>query len=139
MMTSFDFESSGKLQLPSQGELLSADEDSAILAYSHGTVEDGRDYWAYIAIKPSLYRSFYKLSAARQTLALDEYGTVLAAGFTKEPPPEVRHEMKEKYGADPHYEDKLVAEANRQQDVFVKHQEEKRMADIVTMLKMKQN
>ena len=137
-MPVFDSEPSGRLKLPSQEELLKADEDAAILAYSCGTMSDGRPYWAYVAVKPSLYRQFYKLSAARQTMVLSNYGEVLAIGHATEPPPEVVRAMREKYGADPAYEDKLIAEANRQQDVSVKNQEEKRIMDIVTMLKKTQ-
>ena len=136
-MTVFNFEPSGKLKLPSQEELLKADNDAAILTYSHGTM-DGNPYWAYVAVKPSKYREFSRRSAARESLVFKDYGTVLAGGFAASPPAEVVREMQEKYGADPAYEDKLVAEANKQQDAFVAKREEKRIMDIVTMLKKTQ-
>ena len=87
-MTQFVFESSGKMQLPSQDALEAADADSAILAFSSGTVEGGEPYWAYVAVVPSKYSEFYARSAAREAFQLEEYGTVIEMGFDAAPPPE---------------------------------------------------
>ena len=136
-MTAFDFEPSGKMKLPSLQELLNADQDTAILAYSYGML-DGAPYWAYVAVKPSKYHEFYRRANAKESFLLSDYGTVLASGMSGSPPPEVVREMHEKYGADPTYENKLIADANKQQDGFVATREQKRIRDIVTMLKKKQ-
>jgi hypothetical protein len=136
-MTSIEFEASGKVKRPSGEELAQADEEMAVLSYVHGTMEDGRPYYAYVAIKPSRYREFHALTAARKAMVIGDYGTVIAAGFESEPPPEVVKEMREAYGFDDQYEGKLKQEALKQQQAFFEEQEKTRIDDIVRKLKRK--
>jgi hypothetical protein len=86
-MTSIAFEASGKVRCSSTEELAEADKETAILGYVHGTMEDGRPYWAYVAIIPSKYREFHALTAARKAMVIGNYGTVVAAGFESRPQP----------------------------------------------------
>jgi hypothetical protein len=138
-MTSFSFEPSGKMKLPSAQELAEADKDMAILAYSSGKAADGQAYWAYIAVTPSLYRSFHALSAAKQSLVLNDYGTVLEAGFGDAPPAEIMQAMKDDFGFDAGYTQKIVDDITGQQSAIAHNHEEQRLMDIVTMLKKKQS
>jgi len=133
--TTFQFQASGKIKLPPDEELTKLDGDNAILAYTSGKMQDGRPYYAYIAVRPSLYKKFRQLTAARQTIILRDYGEVLEAGFASSPPPEIVQKMKDQYGCDPDYEDNLVKEALKQQAVFVQKKEDDRINDIVNMLK----
>ena len=136
-MTKIAFESSGKVKVSSPEALVEADNDMAILGYVHGTMEDGRPYYAYVAIIPSRYREFHALTAAKKAMVIGQYGTVIAAGFESEPPAEVVKEMQEVYGFDDQYEAKLKQEALKQQEVFFVNQEKVRIDDIVAMLKKK--
>jgi hypothetical protein len=52
-----------------------------------------------------------------------KYGTVIASGFSVEPPPEVVRKMRETYGFDDEYEEKLVREARKQRTEFAKARE----------------
>ena len=135
MTTVFQFEPSGKIKLPSDEELTKLDGDNAILAYTSGVMQDGRPYYAYVAVRPSLYKKFRQLTAACQSMILSEYGEVIEAGIAAAPPPEVVQKMKDQYGCDPAYEDNLVKEALKQQAVFVQKKEDDRIGDIVNMLK----
>jgi hypothetical protein len=134
-MTEFVFDTSGRVQQPSPEALAQADEDLAILGFVHGAMEDGRPYYAYVAIKPSQFREFHALTTAKKAMVIGEYGTVIAAGFEFEPPPEVVQEMRDVYGFDDQYEAKLKREAIRQQAAFFANQEKARIDDIVAMLK----
>jgi len=136
-MSTMDFETSGKVKKPSAEQLLAADPQASILACTTGIMDDGQPYYAYIAVKPSMYEEFYALTSARQPLVLGDYGTVIAAGFGTQPPPEVAREMREQYGFDEHYLEKLQAEVNRQGKIFHEKKEEERLTGIVEMLKEK--
>jgi len=136
-MTSFAFEASGRLKPPSAGELAEADEKDSILAYTRGTMEDGTPYYAYVAVKPSKYQEFHARTVERRTMVLGDYGKVIAAGFEPEAPPEVVADMRQRYGIDDQYEEKLVQRVLKQQSVFVEKQETSRLQDIVSMLKSK--
>jgi len=131
------FTSTGQVKEPTAEELAKADEDTAILGYVHGTMGDGRPYYAYVAIRPSRYREFHALTASQRALVIGDYGTVLAAGFEPQAPPEVEREMREVYGFDDQYEAKLKQQAIKQQETFFASQEKKRIDDIVAMLKTK--
>jgi len=138
-MSSCRFDDSGKLRTPSAVELLAADCENAILSYTTGTMEGGRHYYAYIAVKPSMYEEFYALTAQHQSIILGDYGTVIAAGFEKEAPPEVRREMRDMYGFDEHYVEKLQVEIQQQSKSFHDRREEKRLTEILTLLKAQDN
>ena len=136
-MTKVAFDSSGKVKLSSPEALAEADNDMAILGYVHGTMEDGRPYYAYVAIIPSRYREFYALTAIKKAMVIGQYGTVIAAGFESQPPAEVVKEMREVYGFDDQYEAKLKQEEIKQQEAFYVNQDKVRIDDIVAMMKKK--
>ena len=139
-MTAIAFDSSGKVKHSSAEELAVADQNTAIVSYVYGTMDDGRPYWAYVAIKPSMYREFHAITASTKAMVIGDYGTVIAAGFESEPPPEVVEEMHEVYGFDEQYEEQLRQEALKQQDVLFEKNETSRINDIVAMmLKKSQN
>jgi hypothetical protein len=134
-MPSYNFESSGKLSSPSGEELQKADATSAIIAYTNGVANDGRPYYAYIAVKPSRYREFYELTSARKTIVLNDFGDIIEGDFEAAPPAHVVQRMREEYGFDENYERELKEEVSRQRDKFSAQQEEKRLMDIVAMMK----
>ncbi len=133
----YDFDGSGKVKAPPAEQLKAADADTAIIAYTSGTTGDGRPYYAYLAVRPSKYREFYELSSARKEITLGDYGKIVLAGFEPAPPPDVVQHMRDKYGFDEHYERKLKEEVSRQRGQFSARQEEKRLMDIVAMMKAK--
>jgi hypothetical protein len=135
-MTTFAFDASGRVKPPTAELLAEADGNIAILAYSHGEMQDGRPYYAYLAVKPSLYEEFSRRSAARETFPLGQYGMILASDFATGPTPEVITYMHDVYGFDEKYERNLEQEIKLQQDAFMKA-EDKRLGDIASMLKKK--
>lgn len=137
-MASTLFNRSGELMPPTAEELVDADKDTAILCYTNGQLEDGRNYYAYIAVKPSKYQQFKKLTDARMGLTLGEYGEIIAGDFEASPPPAVVAEMREKYGFDENFAEKVIQKFRREQTVFMEQKEKKRLDDIVAMLKKKQ-
>lgn len=131
------FEPSGKVMRPSTNDLQQADQDTVILGYLHGDMNDGRPYYAYVAIQPSKYSELHALTAARKSIVIGNYGTVIAAGFNSEPPPEIIQEMRDIYGFDEQYEAKLKQEAIRQRAVFLANREKAHIDKIVAMLQQK--
>ena len=126
-MSSLTFNASGQLTHPTEEELASADANSNILVYMTSTLADGRPYYAYVAIKPSRYSEFMALCEAKQEIILEEYGEIIASGFESSPPPEVIAMMRNTYGFDENYLEKLRKEVSTQ-----------RMDAIVNLLKKNQ-
>ena len=133
-MTGFEFDQQGNIREYSAAEYQLADEEIAILAYTHGTMHDGRPYYAYVAVKPSLYKAFYAKTAARESMLIGDYGTVVAGGFEESAPPHVVEQMRA-LGFNDDYEANLMAEAQKQLKAHLDRQEVERIAGIVDMLK----
>lgn len=131
MSSPLNFDSSGKVKASTEEELAIADETSVILGYINGTLADGRPYYAYVAITPSKYREFYELTAARTPLTIEDYGFIIMFGYDYAPPPEVVEKMRNDYGFDENYGQKLKQDAEAQQKVFLDKQEASRLKDIV--------
>lgn len=132
------FTKDGTFAVPSAEAFAQADEDTAILAYTHGTMDDGRPYYAYVAVKPSLYQEFYRKSAAREPIVIGQYGTVVEGGFEASPPPDVQQRMRE-LGFDEKLEEKLTQAAKKQLKAIHERQEVERIQGIVEMLRAKQS
>ena len=65
--------------------------------------------------------------------------TIVAAGFEASPPADVVRMMRDVYGFDEHYLDKLKQEVANQGKVFYEKKEQARLDNIVSMLKKQQN
>jgi hypothetical protein len=129
---------SGKLAVPTQADLQTADEVAEIICFVEGTLDDATPYWVYLALKPSKYASFISVTKAPQTFLLSDYGTVLRYGTEALVPVEAQEQMKCEYGFDDRYVDKLVKKAEAEQDRFLKQNEERRLGDIVAIMKKNQ-
>jgi hypothetical protein len=136
-MAIFTFDSNCDLKKPSSDELAKADEESSILVYLSGVAEDGQPYYAYVAVKPSRYGEFQARSLAKQTIILDEYGLVITCGFASSPPAEVVAMMRDAFGFDDDYLEKLRRELTSEYRIFLKQIENKRIDDAVAILKKK--
>jgi len=119
--------------------LQKADAASSIIAYTNGVTNDGRPYYAYVAVKPSLYREFCELTSARKTIVLNDFGGIIEGNFEASPPAHVVARMREEYGFDENYEQAIKEEVSRQRGKFTAKQEEKRLMDIVAMMKAKKS
>ena len=137
-MSEYRFETFGTLELPTDQELVLLDKDNAILAYSQGIMEDGRAYWAYIAVIPSRYREFRTLTAARTSLQLRDYGEIIDAGYGEDAPESVHETMRREYGFNPAFKQHIIDDITAQQRAFVQAREDQRIDDIVAMLKKRE-
>lgn len=135
----YQFDKSGKLREPTEAELVAADADpaAAVIVLDDGVLEDGSPYWLYIAVKPSKYKEFLGLLRSQARMRLADYGTILRYGFEKEVPASVKEEMKRQYGCDDAFMAKVAADVKAEQQLFLRQQEDRRLADIVSMLKKK--
>jgi hypothetical protein len=114
-MGTLPFDTSGKIVLPATEELEEEDGQTAILTYVSGSLDDGTSYYAYIAVKPSKYMEFYSLTAERIPIEnLLDYGVIVSEGFQEEPSPAVLREMRERYGFDDQWEEKLKLRLKQQ-------------------------
>ncbi len=135
----FPFFKSGRIRAISKDEpAKDHDSDSPVIVFDRGTLDDGTPYWVYVAVKPSKYVEFMKLLTASAAMIHDHYGEILKFGFEKEVPASVKQEMKEKYGCEDNFREKLVKEFAVAQEIFVRQQEAAHVADVVEMLKKKQ-
>jgi hypothetical protein len=132
---SIRLESTGKVQKPTAEELKAADENSGVLCLSKGVLDSGKPYFAYIAVKPSKFEEFYRRSSARETFVLDDYGMIIYMDELPEPPIEVQENMREFYGFDEDLPKKLLEELKTARAEYGVKNEEKRIMDIVAMLK----
>jgi hypothetical protein len=138
-MSNYAFDTDGSVKQSSAEELAEADRHSAILAYIHGVMNDGRPYYAYVAVLPSKYREFYELNASRTPFVIEDYGVVITSGYEAYPPAEVVQDMKLRYGFDDQFQSKLVEQVREQQKLFIKTQDDKRIHDALAFLKARGN
>lgn len=131
----YQFEINGTLKAMTAEELAAADADSTVIERDHGVLEDGTPYWAYIAVKPSKYKDFKRLTSQHAPINLSDYGNILKYGFDKQVPDYVKEEMKREHGCDEDFRTTLANDVNNAQGTFLKKQEEMRITDIVAMLK----
>jgi hypothetical protein len=137
-MTEIAFLENGSLKVPTPEELKDADGDARIICLLTGATDDGGDGWAFVAILPSLYPGFQTKCKAGEGLMPEEFGEVIAHGKGVPPPSDVVKRMQSRYGFDPHFSERLIEEAKKQQTAFFKQQETLRIKAAVATLK-KQN
>jgi hypothetical protein len=132
----FHFDSSGRLRQLTEAELLAADADadSSIICRDQGVTSDGRPYWVYIKVRPSMYSEFMRLSEAGETKIFADYGTILKYGFDEEVPAEIRQQMAVEHGSDDNYMESLAERIKNAQTVFLAAQEERRIRRIAARL-----
>ena len=85
------------------------DENSAILQFIAGTTE-GKDFWAYVAMKPSLYAEYYNNVSNKVPMNVADYGEILEQGWGSKPPAEIEQKMATEYGASDDFEQNLQQE-----------------------------
>jgi hypothetical protein len=134
LSASYSFHKSGKLKEQTAADLQKADASSAIICLTTGQLSDGRQFYAYVAVRPSKYHEFHQKTVKREVFVINDYGKVIISGFEPEPPPDVVKHMRDNYGYDENFVDKLQKEVNEARAFFF----EQRIADIVEMLKKKQ-
>jgi hypothetical protein len=79
------------------------DDVARILVLVYGFLADEKPFWAYVAVKPSMYPEFQRQQAAG---ALDLYkfepfGEVIVSGSGEAPPDDVTLRVAELYDTDP--------------------------------------
>jgi len=84
-----------------------ADLLSTIILLCRGTDQNAHDFWAYICIKPSMVESF-KQARDSGSMLLGEYGTIIESGLGCDVPLDVQERMKQEYGVEPDYQEKLL-------------------------------
>src|SRR5688572_19152615 len=84
-----------------------ADLLCTIILLCRGTGTNGKAFWAYMCIKPSMAESF-KEAHAKGPFKLEDYGTILEIGDGSQVPPDVQLRMERDYGVNHHYEDELL-------------------------------
>ncbi len=134
----FQFEEDGRLKKKSAEELAALDADSFVIVLDRGTDMEGRPYWAYIAVKPSKFEEFMRLTETGENKIFADYGTILKYGYDKEVPAHIKEEMKREHNCDENYMENLKKEVHAAQMVFLEEQENNRISGIVAMLKKKQ-
>src|SRR5581483_9351492 len=112
----------GSFRVPNGEELEKADNGARIICLLTGETDDGGDGWAFIAIRPSLYHIFHTKCMLGETLLPEAFGEVIAHGNGLPPPAEVVKRMQSRYGFDPHFSERLVEEAKKQQKAFFMQQ-----------------
>lgn len=133
---SYKFTPFGKVRPMTPEELAEADADSYIVVYYYNTDEHGTPYWLCLAIKPSLYAEFMHRVKTNQSVRFKDYGDILRYGQDEEIPDDVRQEMKEKHGCHDNYVEFLAQDIKNAEALYQKN-EDKRIGDIVAMLKQK--
>jgi len=133
-MSSFMFEASGKIKIPTAEDLAIADQDNGILVLSRGVQANGIPYYAYISVMPSKFAEFTHNTEENIACDLESYGDVLFAEELAEPPEEIVQIMRECYGFDEDFQEKLFDKMKKEQKEFIKKNEEKRIMNIIAMM-----
>lgn len=136
-VTDHIFHPDGTMSPPSADELADADATTVVVALVTGTDPDGRDFYAFVAVRPSRYREFHTLTTAGSRIVLSDFGAVLASGSGGEPTDEVRAEINRRYGYDVALVEKLTGEVEAERRAHGAAAEAARVMDIVQKLKSK--
>lgn len=88
------------------------DDAVAIIQLVKGEASE-RPFWAYVAMKPSLYKEYFTKVMAGQGIDLKTYGDVIESGWGDEPPQEIHDRMVAEYGFDDDLEQSLQAMARQ--------------------------
>ena len=85
-----------------------ADEHVVIYELANSQTPEGKDFWLYLAIKPTMYEAYKMLwldeNRSESTVKFTDYGEVILTGWGKEPAPEVRAYMEEKFAMNSNFE-----------------------------------
>lgn len=135
MTSGFSFDESGRIKPPSPEQMESMENDSSVIVLSRGRLEDDQPYWAYVAIRPSRFADFMRVSEAGRVVALEDYGTVVRHGLNYEVPEQVRREMENEFGCDDNYLRTVTEKVLKSQATYFEKKENDRISGIVAMLK----
>lgn len=78
------------------------DRIARIIMLTFGKLEQGGDYWCYVAVKPNRYEEFKRAMAGRQyniqNFPGDGYGEVIVSGEGGLPPQDVTKQVAQMFG-----------------------------------------
>lgn len=92
---------------PPLSSLSMADLLCTIVMLCRGVDTNGKPFWAYMCIKPSMAQAF-KEAREKGNFHLEDYGTILEMGEGEDVPPEMRQQMERDYGVNHHYQEDLL-------------------------------
>ena len=84
-----------------------ADLLCTIMLLCHAKHADGRPFWAYMCIKPSMAKAF-KDARDRGKFHLEDYGSIIESGEGCDVPSAIRQRMEREYGVRHDYESQLL-------------------------------
>ncbi len=95
-----------------------ADLLCTIMLLCHARHPDGKPFWAYLCIKPSMAKAFRD---ARDSGAfnLEDYGTIIEWGDGAEVPEDTRKRMERDYGVKHDYEEQLQKAVENLQNKYL--------------------
>ncbi len=135
MINKFRFLDNGSFNIPSTQELQQADSGARIICLMTGERENGESGWVFVAVRPSLYEVFHTRCTNGEELLPEAFGEIIAHGTGLPPPAEVVKRMQSRYGFDPHFSERLVEAAKKQQKALFMRQDALRIQNIVATLK----
>lgn len=94
-----------------------ADLLCTLIVLCRGKSLGGREFWAYMCIKPSMAKAFR--DACQGIFNLEDYGTIIEYGEGKDVPGAVRERMQRYYGIDHDYEATLTAAIEKLQNQYL--------------------
>ena len=124
----------GDVLAPSQEEFGSMDAEYSVLTYTTGVMDDGKPYYAYIAVTPSKYVEFHSRIKSNESMILGDYGVVILSDFLPEAPTDVKEHMRKEYGFSENYETILKQSVDEERKVFFKKEEDNRIQNALQML-----
>ena len=85
-------------------QTINKDDISRFIVMARGLMNGGGFYWCYVAVKPSRYEEFKKVTANKyniQNFVKDEFGEVIVSGAGRDAPKEVIDKVAEMFGVSP--------------------------------------
>ena len=95
------------LSAPALSPQSMADLFCTIMLLCHGKHPNGKPFWAYICIKPSMAKAF-KEARDKGNINLEDYGTIIEWGDGADVPADIKTRMARDYGANHQYEHDLI-------------------------------
>ena len=85
-------------------QLDQADEQVSMVEFGTLHNHEGKQFWFYLNIKPSLYLDYKQAFVQGSSIDIKSYGDVLAYGWGNTPPDNVIQTMQDEHNCSPNFE-----------------------------------
>ena len=88
-------------------QLDQADQHVSMVEFGTLHNSEGKQFWFYLNVKPSLYLNYKQTFEQDDTIDIKSFGEVIACGWGDTPPIDVVQTMRDEYNCSPDFQERL--------------------------------